>query len=159
MSKALISLVMFTSLVAPNAIKEANLVKPLKADAVYNEKVTLRLLNVEDYIYERDPKEPDTEPDLVDQFVTYIDEEYHDMFPKGVAVSYETTDTPESMFNLMKLSQGSYDLVCPSDYMIQKLIVNDMIMPMNIDEEHMPNDIGNASSIKDRLDAISAVNG
>ena len=159
MSKALISLVMFTSLVAPNAIKEANLVKPLKADAVYNEKVTLRLLNVEDYIYERDPKEPDTEPDLVDQFVTYIDEEYHDMFPKGVAVSYETTDTPESMFNLMKLSQGSYDLVCPSDYMIQKLIVNDMIMPMNIDEEHMPNYIGNASSIKDRLDAISAVNG
>ena len=159
MSKALISLVMFTSLVAPNAIKEANLVKPLKADAVYNEKITLRLLNVEDYIYERDPKEPDTEPDLVDQFVTYIDEEYHDMFPKGVAVSYETTDTPESMFNLMKLSQGSYDLVCPSDYMIQKLIVNDMIMPMNIDEEHMPNYIGNASSIKDRLDAISAVNG
>lgn len=159
MSKTLISLVMFSSLVAPSAFRNANLLKPVKADAVYNEKVTLRLLNVEDYIYERDPKEPDTEPDLVDQFVTYIDENYHDMFPKGVAVSYETTDTPESMFNLMKLSQGSYDLVCPSDYMIQKLIVNDMIMPMNIDDEHMPNYIGNASSIKDRLDAISAVNG
>ena len=159
MSKLITSLVMFASLVAPNAFKEANLLKPLKADAVYNEKVTLRLLNVEDYIYERDPKQPDTEPDLVDQFVTYIDENYHDMFPKGVAVSYETTDTPESMFNLMKLSQGSYDLVCPSDYMIQKLIVNDMIMPMNIDEEHMPNYINNASSIKDRLDAITAVNG
>ena len=159
MSKTLISLVMFTSLVAPNAVKEANLLKPVKADAVYNEKVTLRLLNVEDYIYEQDPKEPGSEPDIVDQFVDYIDEEFHDMFPKGVAVSYERTDTPESMFNLMKLSQGSYDLVCPSDYMIQKLIVNDMIMPMNIDEEHMPNYIGYASSIKDRLDAISAVNG
>ena len=36
---------------------------------------------------------------------------------------------------------------------------NSKIMPMNIDEEHMPNYIGNASSIKDRLDAISAVNG
>ena len=158
MTKTLIPLVMLSSLLVPNAFKEANLLKPAKADAVYNEKVTLRLLNVEDYIYERDPKEPNTEPDLVDQFVTYIDENFHDKFPKGVAVSYETTDTPESMFNLMKLSQGSYDLVCPSDYMIQKLIVNDMIMPMHIDEEHMPNYIGYASSIKDRLDAISAVN-
>ena len=159
MSKALISLVMFSSLIAPSAFRGANLLKPVKSDAVYSEKVTLRLLNVEDYIYERDPKEPNTEKDLVDQFVDYIEENYHDTFPKGVAVSYETTDTPESMFNLMKLSQGSYDLVCPSDYMIQKLIVNDMIMPMHIDEEHMPNYIANASSIKGRLDAISAVNG
>ena len=153
MSKTLISLVMFASLVTPNAAKEASFSKPIRAD-IGSGSQTLRLLNVEDYIYERDPKEPDTKPDIVDQFKEYAKEQGY----TNVEVSYETTDTPESMFNLMKLSQGSYDLVCPSDYMIQKLIVNDMIMPMHIDEEHMPNYIGNASSIKDRLDAISAVN-
>ena len=73
MSKALISLVMFSSLIAPSAFRGANLLKPVKSDAVYSEKVTLRLLNVEDYIYERDPKEPNTEKDLVDQFVDYIE--------------------------------------------------------------------------------------
>ena len=153
MSKTIISLVMFSSIIAPSAVKEANFYSSPK-NSIGSGSQVLRLLNVEDYIYERDPKEPDTKPDIVDQFKEYAKEKGY----TKVEVSYETTDTPESMFNLLKLSENSYDLICPSDYMIQKLIVNDMLSPMNIDEEHMPNYIGNASSIKDRLDAISAVN-
>ena len=153
MSKTIISLVMFTSIIAPGAVKEANFYSSPK-NSIGSGSQVLRLLNVEDYIYERDPKEPNTKPDIVDQFKEYAKEKGY----TKVEVSYETTDTPESMFNLLKLSENSYDLICPSDYMIQKLIVNDMLSPMNIDEEHMPNYIGNASSIKDRLDAISAVN-
>ena len=153
MSKALISLVMFTSLIAPNAVKEANFSKPIKAD-IGSGSQTLRLLNVEDYIYEKDPEDEGAAKNLVHQFEDYARE----LGYENVKVSYATTDTPESMFNELKISQDNFDLICPSDYMIQKLIVNDMIEPMHIDEEHMPNYIGNASSIKDRLDAISAVN-
>ena len=153
MSNLITSLVLFTSLIAPNAIKEANFV-PRKTAAIGSGSQTLRLLNVEDYIYEKDPEDEGAAKNLVHQFEDYARE----LGYENVKVSYATTDTPESMFNELKISQDSYDLICPSDYMIQKLIVNNMLEPMHIDEEHMPNYFQNASSIKDRLDAISATN-
>ena len=156
MSHMITSLVMFASLIAPNALKEARIATPLKADGESGSNNTLRLLNVEDYIYEHDDEDPDSLPNLTTQFEQWCEEEKG---IKGVKVTYDTTDTPESMFNELKLAPGSYDLICPSDYMIQKLIANDMIVPMNIDEEHMPNYVNNASKdIKGRLDNISATN-
>ena len=153
MTKALISLVMFSSLLVPNAFKEARLFKPVRNE-IGSGSQTLRLLNVEDYIYEIDPEDEGAAKNLVHQFEDYARERGY----KNVKVSYATTDTPESMFNDVKIAPDNFDLICPSDYMIQKLIVNNMLEPMHIDEEHMPNYIGNASSIKGRLDAISATN-
>ena len=156
MNNFITSLVLFSSLLAPSALKEASLSTPTKKNAdIGSGSQTLRLLNVEDYIYEKDPEDPESEKNLVLQFEDYAKE----LGYKNVHVSYSTTDTPESMFNELKISQDNFDLICPSDYMIQKLIVNDMLEPMHIDEEHMPNYIQNASkTIKGRLDAISAVN-
>ena len=154
MNNALISLIMFSSLVVPSAGKEANLVTPSRAAEVGSGSQTLRLLNVEDYIYEKDPEDEGAAKNLVHQFEDYARE----LGYQNVKVSYATTDTPESMFNELKISADNFDLICPSDYMIQKLIVNNMLEPMHIDEEHMPNYFKNASSIKDRLDAISATN-
>ena len=155
MNNILISLVMFSSLVAPSAFKEARFALPASKSAdIGSGSQVLRLLNVEDYIYEKDPEDEGAAKNLVHQFEDYA----HELGYKDAKVSYATTDTPESMFNEVKISADNFDLICPSDYMIQKLIVNDMLEPMHIDEEHMPNYFQNASSIKDRLDNISAVN-
>lgn len=155
MNNVLVSLIMFSSLVAPSALKEARLAAPtIKNDGIGSGSQTLRLLNVEDYIYEKDPEDEGAAKNLVHQFEDYARE----LGYQNVKVSYATTDTPESMFNELKISQDNFDLICPSDYMIQKLIVNNMLEPMHIDEEHMPNYFQNASSIKDRLDSISATN-
>ena len=154
MSNLITSLVLFTSLITPNAIKEANFV-PRKTAAIGSGSQTLRLLNVEDYIYEKDPLAKGDPENIVDQFKEYAKERGY----ANVDVDYETTDTPESMFNLVDLTNGGYDLICPSDYMIQKMISNDMLTPMRIDEEHMPHYVQNASKdIKSRLDNIVAKN-
>ncbi|MBQ6730506.1 MAG: extracellular solute-binding protein [Bacilli bacterium] len=156
MNNLITSLVLFSSLLVPSTLKEARLSLPTTKAEIGSGSQTLRLLNVEDYIYEKDPEDPGAEKNLVHQFEDYA----RDLGYTNVKVSYATTDTPESMFNELNISQHNFDLICPSDYMIQKLIVNDMIEPMHIDEEHMPNYIQNASkTIKGRLDAISAVNG
>ena len=154
MSNLLASLAMFASLLVPSAIKEANLSAPIKKAEIGSGSQVLRLLNVEDYIYEKDPEDEGAAKNLIHQFEDYARELGYDK----VSVSYATTDTPESMFNEVKIAPDNFDLICPSDYMIQKLIVNDMLEEMNVDKDHMPNYFKNASSIKDRLDAISATN-
>ena len=135
MNNALISLIMFSSLVVPSAGKQAKSFNVTRTAEIGSGSQTLRLLNVEDYIYEKDPEDEGAAKNLVHQF-----EDYAKTFGyENVKVSYATTDTPESMFNELKISADNFDLVCPSDYMIQKLIVNNMLEPMHIDEEHMPN--------------------
>ena len=153
MSNVLSSLLMLASLITPSAFKQAHYFYTKPAD-IGEGSQELRLLNVEDYIYEMDPTEEGAKPNIVDQFVEYAKEKGY----KNVKVSYETTDTPESMRNLVKLSPQSYDLVCPSEYMIQRMITNNMLEPMHIDEEHMPNYLQYACGIKNKLDAISATN-
>ncbi len=156
MSNILLSLSMLVSLAGVTAVKEANFIKPTTNKAIGSGSQTLRLLNVEDYIYEHDDEKPiseDNPKNLTAQFEDYARE----LGYKNVKVEYSTTDTPESMFNQVKLSPDGFDLICPSEYMIQKLIANDMLSPLNIDVDHMPNYINNASPvIKGRLDKIEA---
>ena len=85
---------------------------------------TIRVLNWEDYIYEQDVEEGYEDIDLVDQFVDYIQETYPTF--GEVKVIYETTDTNETMFNEIQTGKSTYDLICPSDYMIQKLIAGNL---------------------------------
>lgn len=155
MSNILLALTMLTSLIGGVSNNNTSMKNNMKPKAsIGSGSQTLRLINVEDYIYEQESDED--EVDLVVQFENYAKE----LGYTNCKVEYNTTDTPESMFNMVKLSPDGYDLICPSDYMIQKLIVNDMLEPMHIDEDHMPNYIGKASkTIKGRLDKISAVNG
>ena len=100
-----------------------------------NEKVVLRVLNAADYIYESgDISEEELEcnysqylsdDDMLDQFVSYMEE------TKGVSISvvYDTYDTNETMYNQMKTGKSSYDVIVASDYMVQKLISQDLIQP------------------------------
>ena len=154
MSNLLLSLSMLASLVGGTALKEGLIFKqnhPMRA--IGSGSQTLRLLNVEDYIYEHDDADPESAENLTAQFEAYARE----LGYENVKVEYNTTDTPESMFNQVKLSPDGFDLICPSDYMIQKMLANEMLEKLNIDEDHMPNYVNNASKeIKGRLDQIEA---
>lgn len=81
---------------------------------------TLRLLNWEDYIYQYDPENGYEEPDLITQFEDYVKENYPQF--ANVNVVYSTTDTNETMLNELATGKASYDLICPSDYGIQRLM-------------------------------------
>ena len=59
----------------------------------------------------------------------YIDEFLIRDFEKqtGIKVNYDTYDTNEIMYQKLKTNPGTYDLVVPSDYMVQKMISEDMV--------------------------------
>ena len=74
MNNVLVSLIMFSSLVAPSAFKEARLAAPIKKADIGSGSQELRLLNVEDYIYEKDPEDEGAAKNLVHQFEDYANE-------------------------------------------------------------------------------------
>lgn len=69
----------------------------------------------------------------------YIDPDTIDMFEEetGIKVIYEEFETNEIMYPKVETGASVYDVICPSDYMIQKMIDNDLLSPLNFD--NMPN--------------------
>ena len=55
----------------------------------------------------------------------------------GIKVNYITFDSNETMYTKLKTGGASYDVIIPSDYMIGKLISEDMLEP--IDFANVPN--------------------
>ena len=76
----------------------------------------------------------------------YIDEETIEMFEKetGIDVIYDEYETNEIMYPRVAAGASTYDVICPSDYMIQKMIDNDLLQELNFD--HMPNALANIGS-------------
>lgn len=67
------------------------------------------------------------DPDILEQF----EEE------TGIKVIYDEFETNESMFPKVEAGAVAYDVICPSDYMIQRMIENDLLAEINFD--HVPN--------------------
>lgn len=65
----------------------------------------------------------------------YIDPDTLTMFEDetGINVVYDEFETNEIMFPKVEAGASSYDVVCPSDYMIQKMIDNDLLSEINFD--------------------------
>ncbi len=63
----------------------------------------------------------------------YIEPEVLDMFEEetGIKVEYEEYITPENMYTKYKAGAIDYDLICTSDYMIEKLIKEDEVLELN----------------------------
>ena len=55
----------------------------------------------------------------------------------GIKVNYLTFDSNESMYTKLKTGGTTYDVIIPSDYMIGKLIEENMLEPLNFD--NIPN--------------------
>ena len=69
----------------------------------------------------------------------YIDKEVIDQFEKetGIKVVYNEFEQNEDMYPIIETGAVSYDVVCPSDYMIEKMIQNDLLAEINFD--NIPN--------------------
>ena len=69
----------------------------------------------------------------------YIDPDVLDMFEEetGITVIYDEFETNEIMYPRVEAGASKYDVICPSDYMIQKMIDNDLLQELNFD--HIPN--------------------
>ena len=55
----------------------------------------------------------------------------------GISVTYEEYETNEIMYPKIQSHAIAYDVVCPSDYMIQRMIENDLLAQINWD--NVPN--------------------
>jgi len=69
----------------------------------------------------------------------YIDPEVITMFEEetGIKVVYDEFETNEVMYPKVEAGASVYDVICPSDYMIQKMIDNNMLAEINWD--NVPN--------------------
>ena len=97
----------------------------------------LNVYNWEDYIACEDF-------DMIAEFESW----YEDTYGKKITVNYSTFGTNENMYNELKLTQKkdgsySYDLVCPSEYMIQKMILEGMLE--KYDYTKLPNYVNNVA--------------
>ena len=75
----------------------------------------------------------------------YLDPEVITMFEEetGIEVIYDEYETNETMYPKIESGAAEYDIVCPSDYMIQKMIENDLLSEINFDHIPNANNIGN----------------
>ena len=55
----------------------------------------------------------------------------------GIDVVYEEYETNEIMYPKVESGAIAYDVVCPSDYMVQRMIDNDLLAEINFD--NVPN--------------------
>jgi len=64
----------------------------------------------------------------------YIDEDIFDIFEEetGIKVNYETYATNEEMYTKIKKGGTQYDIAIPSDYMIEKMIKEDLVEPIDL---------------------------
>ena len=93
-----------------------------------------------------------TEQVIIYNWGEYIDPEVLDMVEEetGIQVTYEEFETNEIMYPKIQSGAIAYDLVCPSDYMIQKMIQNDLLQPLNFDNIPNAKNIGQVYYEKSR---------
>ena len=92
--------------------------------------INLNVYNWGEYISDED----DEEYGLFDVnagFEEYFNENLADKYGFYVKVNYSTYATNEDMFAKLSNSAVAYDIVIPSDYMIQKMIAHDMLLPLD----------------------------
>ena len=81
----------------------------------------------------------------------YIDTDLINQFEEatGIRVNYQTADSNETLYSLLKSGGADYDVIVPSDYMIGRLIAEDMLEPLDYSQ------IPNFDLIDDRFKNLS----
>ncbi len=87
------------------------------------EKVTINVYNWGQYI-------SDGSDDCIDVNAEFTRE-------TGIEVNYMTFDSNETMYTKLKTGGSTYDVIIPSDYMIARLISENMLLPLDYD--NIPN--------------------
>lgn len=85
----------------------------------FAEEKVLRVYNWQDYINEG---KDDDGAKISDSVIELWEKDYQRRTGRKVRVQYDTFETNETMLNTLRTGKTSYDLVCPSDYVIQKML-------------------------------------
>ncbi len=100
--------------------------------------IVLRVCNWEEYIDEGGWDDEDT-IDLEsgnikgeNSIITDFENWYYENYGKKVKVQYSCLGTNEELYNMLTLGDD-YDVICPSEYMIMKLMAEDWLEPFSDD--------------------------
>ena len=96
-----------------------------------NREHILKVYNWADYIDE----------ELIDEFEVW----YEEQTGEPVEIIYQTFDINETMLSKIELGHEDYDVVCPSDYIIERMLANDLLLPLERDFGETPDYIGNVA--------------
>lgn len=88
------------------------------------ETTTLYVYNWGEYISDGSEDTLDTNKEF--------EEYYYQKTGKRVSVNYSTFSSNESMYAKIESGSASYDVIIPSDYMIQRMVKEDMLAPLDL---------------------------
>lgn len=91
------------------------------------------------FYYAQESNVMNSEKVVVYNWGEYLDPEVLTMFEEetGIDVVYEEFETNEILYPKISSGAIAYDVICPSDYMIQRMIENDLLAEINFD--NIPN--------------------
>ena len=134
----LTAVVMTVIQIAAPLIFGSSSIGAFNADNVYAKEsedvITLKICNWEEYIdegawdepVELDNKTITSDKSMVEDFKDWYYQTYH----KRVNVEYSCLGTNEELYNMLTLGD-EYDLICPSEYMIMKLMAQGWLEPFS----------------------------
>jgi len=94
----------------------------------------------------------------------YIDEDLLNEFPKwykeqtgeDVKIVYQVYDMPEVMYTKVSMGKEDFDLVCPTQYLIERMLKKDLLLPIERNFGKTGDNLGNISPfLRERMDAFS----
>ncbi len=94
--------------------------------------------------------------DYIDESVIpEFEEWYKEQTGEEVKVIYQLFDINEIMLSKIERGHDDYDVVCPSEYIIERMLRNDLLLPIKHDFGSTPDYIDNVSPyIRQRFDKI-----
>lgn len=93
------------------------------------ETVTLNVFNWGQYISDGSYDLPDTNV----LFEEYFNENLAEEYGYKIKVNYSTYASNEDMYNKLSSGSASYDVIVPSEYMIERMISENMLLPLDHD--------------------------
>ena len=103
---------------------------------------TLKVYNWADYIDE----------DVLAEFPEW----YKEQTGEDISIIYQVFDINEIMLTKIERGHEDFDLICPSEYIIERMLKKDLLIPINRDFGDTPDYLGNVSPyIQEQLNKLS----
>ena len=84
--------------------------------------------------------------DYIDEsLLSEFEEWYYEQTGEEVEVVYQLFDINEIMLAKIERGKEDFDVACPSEYIIERMLKNDLLLPINKDFGSTPNYLGNVS--------------
>ena len=84
--------------------------------------------------------------DYIDEsLLAEFEEWYYEQTGEEIEVVYQLFDINEIMLAKIERGKEDFDVTCPSEYIIERMLKNDLLLPLNKDFGSTPNYLGNVS--------------